>query len=454
MSVSSVVSAERKEQLVVDVLRCPSCGAPVPLADSDEVPCAHCPASVPVPEAHRALVRADNEYIAGRATAERLIRRFGKPPSLAVRFAGSIDNGVAFIFVSVFAIFFSQGVTYGLYLSAYVVARRVFRVDLDDTFFYLFDGTALFTMASYGMLTSTAVALSMLAAYARRSAESLRFLHAGLAAKSPSRAGGPAECRTCGAPLFARSGDLSVNCPYCRTDNLVRIPDEWVARARDKARRLAASIEDATQAFLVEQKERRTSLLTRLLVAAVPGIMLVTFVASASDGAKVDTLSESPYRLRRPKLYSTFDWQESVDKPSLYPDAAEALIAGNIRYWRTLVPDACPNPPKLLLSPSAACGDSGCTLHYYVALRSRDEIELSGLPVQGQVWLDEHTRGKQFHTSGASWGTTIDGPHPLGPGHVTRLTAPHDGWFRLVLTSPHFTPDGLYELCSRLVRSE
>ena len=78
------------------------------------------------------------------------------------------------------------------------------------------------------MLTSTAVALSMLAAYARRSAKSLRFLHAGLAAKSPSRAGGPAECRTCGAPLFARSSDLSVNCPYCRTDNLVRIPDEWV----------------------------------------------------------------------------------------------------------------------------------------------------------------------------------------------------------------------------------
>ena len=39
----------------VDILRCPACGADVPLGQAEPPRCAHCGAAVPVPEAHREL---------------------------------------------------------------------------------------------------------------------------------------------------------------------------------------------------------------------------------------------------------------------------------------------------------------------------------------------------------------------------------------------------------------
>lgn len=49
-----------------------------------------------------------------------------------------------------------------------------------------------------------------------------------MAARPPARAGGPAQCRQCGAPLVVAAGALGARCSYCGTDNLVALPPEWV----------------------------------------------------------------------------------------------------------------------------------------------------------------------------------------------------------------------------------
>src|SRR5207253_1658793 len=67
-------------------------------------------------------------------------------------------------------------------------------------------------------------------------------LQAELAAKPPSRPGGPARCRRCDAPLDVKPGDLGVRCFYCRTDNLVAMPADWIARMKSGTAEIAREI--------------------------------------------------------------------------------------------------------------------------------------------------------------------------------------------------------------------
>jgi LSD1 subclass zinc finger protein len=97
-----------------------------------------------------------------------------------------------------------------------------------------------------GFLFLCVVRPVLLVANARRVARVRQMLQAALAARPPERPGGPATCRSCGAPLDVPEGALGVRCVYCREHNLVAIPESWIARARKASKQLGVHLSEAS----------------------------------------------------------------------------------------------------------------------------------------------------------------------------------------------------------------
>jgi hypothetical protein len=95
----------------------------------------------------------------------------------------------------------------------------------------------------------------VLGIYANRRASGRMRLVAALAARPPKTAGGPALCRSCGAPVHVVAGELIAVCPYCGTENAVHIQTELADAAVKSARRLASTVAEVAA---IDRKERRS----------------------------------------------------------------------------------------------------------------------------------------------------------------------------------------------------
>src|SRR5207302_1614635 len=113
--------------------------------------------------------------------------------------------------------------------------------------------------------------------YGARFANLRRSLQMGLAARLPSRAGGPAICRECGAALEVPPDAHGVRCVYCGADNLVNLPAESLARAKAKSSGLHARIKDAMEEYDAVQLKSRVDLKNQAAVclAALPVLWLL-----------------------------------------------------------------------------------------------------------------------------------------------------------------------------------
>jgi LSD1 subclass zinc finger protein len=233
---------------VVEVLSCPSCGADVPLGQGDDTRCVHCGTLVPLPAAYRELRRFQTEDEAGRRRAQDLFSRLDSPPFLLTRILAAVFDQP----MVVFWLFF--GVPVGLesiFVGLAVDARYhpPYPVTIGACFVTLF--VLAFVPRSLGI-------------YANRRAGGRRMLLAGLAAEPPKLPGGPARCRQCGAPLDVPPGATVVRCAYCRADSAVRILTPFLESARQSARGILRTIDDATALDRRERSETRRALAREL----------------------------------------------------------------------------------------------------------------------------------------------------------------------------------------------
>ena len=193
----------------LELLSCPSCAAPVPLSTDASVACPSCAAPVAIPEAYVRLAEASRAADAARRAAEPLWRALGGPPP---RWARNLGMALVVLLPP---------------LASVLVALLV--------------KPALGAAEICAVATLPAVvpgaALWLWAAAVGASVEGVR---AALAAAPPARAGGPATCRHCGAPLQLPAGALSATCSYCQADNLAVSAAR--AEASEASQRLRAAV--------------------------------------------------------------------------------------------------------------------------------------------------------------------------------------------------------------------
>jgi hypothetical protein len=429
----------------------------VPLGDGDSVACVYCRAQVQVPEAHRALRAAEREYNQHRDVAHRLLRRLGKPPSALIRFLTNAHGGTVIWLVTLGALL-SGALCAALFSLAGRLSLAWFHVHLDDVVLYRYDQTALFVVGQFAFLLAGLGLLVVLGAYTRRRGVGLRELQAGLSARRPESTGGPATCRECGAPLRAEAGELAVTCGYCRTDNLLRIPESWIGAARARGRKLAGAVEDAVLSFEDEERSIRRSLLLRLAVVGFISSSSLFLLIGVTEAATLERTTVTPYQRLEGRLYR-FDWKEAVESPSLTLDMGEIQGCKGLSCAPSLneVPCAERRDSGPLVVPAGACDADVCILHFYVALRRGDAIEVSasGFPHKSFIVLESHVPGEPFHEDPAAWGTQVPGAFAwLVEGKPTRLSAaPHDGWFMLMLALGEAVPGAPLDFCARLERT-
>src|SRR6185312_10386110 len=82
----------------VEILHCPSCGAPVPLGSADEARCLRCGHAVPLPEAHRELRRIQRSTEASQREAQALFASLDSPPWLLTRIVAAVFDQPALVF--------------------------------------------------------------------------------------------------------------------------------------------------------------------------------------------------------------------------------------------------------------------------------------------------------------------------------------------------------------------
>ncbi|HEX4447699.1 MAG TPA: hypothetical protein VH044_13210 [Polyangiaceae bacterium] len=261
----------------VDVLRCPSCGAHVPLGQADVARCAHCGAAVPLPDAYRELVRIQAEHEASRARAQALFVTLDSPPWLLTRILAAVFDQPTIVFW----IFFGVPVGLASIFAGLAVDARFHPSPL------VTNGVIFLTLFAFAFLPRS------IGIYANRSAGGRRLLLAGLAAKPPGLPGGPAGCRECGAPLEIPAGAIVARCVYCGAENAVEVRTPFLVRSRKAARAAARTIEEAAA---IDRRERAAT--RRIFVRELGRYVLLTslfgglFGVFMWDDARVTALGD------------------------------------------------------------------------------------------------------------------------------------------------------------------
>lgn len=244
----------------VEPLSCPSCSAPVPLEDGDSFRCPFCNAEVSVPESYRAVRNANRVADADLARVEAAYAALGTPPGPFLRVAARGADVLLWLFghfstlVLLLVVFFAAPPAALDALEHVAPQLGISVVSLT--------GPVIAALA-LGALVFAGFLLPIEYTHRSALAAGRSRLGAGMAAKPPATAGGPAVCRECGAPLAVPQGALGVRCRYCRTDNLVALPPEWVERVTRKS---AARHADVLSALESEAKiesdahERRSTM--------------------------------------------------------------------------------------------------------------------------------------------------------------------------------------------------
>jgi DNA-directed RNA polymerase subunit RPC12/RpoP len=227
--------------LAVDVLRCPACGAHVPLGQADVARCAHCGAAVPLAEAYRELRRLQGEHEASRQRAQELFSTLDSPPWLLTRVLAAVFDQP----MLVFWIFFGVPVGLASIFAGLAVDARFHPSPL------VTNGVIFAALFAFAFLPRS------IGIYANRRAGGRRLLLAGLAAKPPRLPGGPAGCRDCGAPLEVPPGATVARCVYCGADSAVQVRTPFLARTRKAAQYAARTIDEAVALDRRERAETR-----------------------------------------------------------------------------------------------------------------------------------------------------------------------------------------------------
>ena len=182
-----------------NLIRCQSCGAPLPPAASAQVRCPYCTFENALPAALVAQVKAAERLARQHERDEVLCRALLRQPSARVANAVAFAGGLAVILVAGLAALLAGG-------------------------FFIIDGyeAGLPRIAGVGLI-EMGVALLPIAFVQRvlSNRRAVRILTLGFAATPPAREGGLSSCRNCGGPLpNAEPHVVLSRCGYCDAENL------------------------------------------------------------------------------------------------------------------------------------------------------------------------------------------------------------------------------------------
>ncbi len=225
----------------VSPLRCAACGAAIPLGREKYARCPFCNAETTVPAEYEALQRAALGFASDRTLAESLYGQLGKPPGRLARALAASAEGSVSIGAKVGIILLGLAIEQPLIglamfvAGAYALGWPV--AELARAGNWVLGRPPLGPLSPFPiLLVATFVVVfgigipTILLGKERKLAGVRKDVQASLAASLPERPGGPSRCRNCGAALDVPKDALGVPCAYCRADNLVALPADWVKR--------------------------------------------------------------------------------------------------------------------------------------------------------------------------------------------------------------------------------
>jgi DNA-directed RNA polymerase subunit RPC12/RpoP len=427
----------------LELLRCGECATPVALADADTVKCPGCGAAVAVPAAHRAAFENARRETETRAEARALYAKLGAPPR-ALRVVGVVfDPGEALrakgkasrnglvklvaAYYGTFAIVAGPALFLLAFLVGEVLLMRVignaYHVNPMDTL-----SNATRDWISLPGAFAALIAGTALGVYGRRRALSRHRLQASLAARPPSREGGPRECRQCGAPLSIPDDALGVRCIYCGADNLVRLPAAWLADVGRDVAQVAGAIEEANGALVAERRRLRRKMLWAVgITVSVIAIFVGIELAAGTDSRPDDNVPPSW------PAYAT-DPRPLVRRDLGPPDKLDKRVMSS-RVSAIAFKAACPAGAQPLPVGLGDCDTHGCTVRLYAALRHGDHatLALGGMPAGTHVAVERHSWYVWPEEPGGSFGPAVDA---TSDEKGMTFTATWSAWHELAITMP------------------
>lgn len=242
----------------IAVLQCAACGAPLALGHADTATCGRCGASTEIPAAHRALRDAAGWDDQARRAAEAALHGFDRPPGLPLRALAWLS---ALPFAAIFILFgvplFFLDLVLAVKLSAWLADLLGWPGGID--------GSPMLLTAMMGLvLWAMTIVPAFLAAYGGRRVTARSLLLAALAARPPQHPGGPASCRSCGAPLTIDAGALVARCDYCAAENALQVAPARLAAAHAQTGSLTRTMQEAAQRDRHERARTRDAIARRL----------------------------------------------------------------------------------------------------------------------------------------------------------------------------------------------
>jgi hypothetical protein len=260
----------------LEPLLCPSCGAPQPVGDGDEVRCRACGTTSALPAPYKMLRDAHRVSADDAAQLDALCAEISRPPPAWERAAVVIGYGVGIVTLIVVAIGAILGAIGGMIVGE--------KLSLGDTLTMIVAGIGAFVCglvsvpyagewvvafvttfdtdvaaevvsAPHMQLTSDLAVAALLyflgivpIALAWRTSQgisSLEALQAKLAAKPAATPDAASSCRLCGAPLDVRPGALATRCIYCDAENLLTVPQAYAAKEKEAATAIDVQVRSA-----------------------------------------------------------------------------------------------------------------------------------------------------------------------------------------------------------------
>ena len=411
----------------LSLLSCPACDAPVALAREATVRCPFCGGQVAVPESYRSALDVAEREVAADALTHRAFATLGKPPSLLLRALAAMTGGVGRMILTTFL---TLVVVVHLLNACIDHAARWFHVNVRD--WLSNDEQALLF---FGLTFVALLAIFALALFGRRRAGDLQKLHRALAAQPPARAGGPARCRDCGAPLTVPEGALGVRCAYCKCDNLVAIDAAWIGKARGGAARVAHEAKSVLARHRYDVRRLRLHLAIRLaVIGALAWLVLASTVRRvAAGGGDLDlraALAAVPRRMIDAQAHAT-----SLPPPG--PAAPRVPI------------DQCAARYLVKRGEDITCNGGECAAGWFVPMRRGERFEIAPIASGTARWFEhyEGTGWTQAYGRADGWGTER-GSAPVAPGKPAQFTAAVTSWYRVTLEL-HDVGDG-FDVCAAL----
>lgn len=234
--------------------RCTSCGVPMPLSGEEIDNCPSCGFKNNIPIEYRELVESKKKHETGLQQAKTLLDKISKPPNplmmLWYNISKAITNTVGVIMTILLWI---SGlsflvVLFIVYIIYYLIAPSI-HINLIDVY-----GPGNVYALTFVALSIIFILPLVLNAYVKDFVELRKTLQASLSARFPEHGSSGAMCRSCGAPIEMPKDHVCVTCSYCKSENIISLPEKWRKKLVGFANWHFKTIEEA---FETERKFRK-----------------------------------------------------------------------------------------------------------------------------------------------------------------------------------------------------